>query len=177
MLLDLKALIASLTAAGEELEILSARINVRMSSFPHETTEGSYFAHAKLAIMVSDAAIASADPALNATGGYFNAIVSSMSSGDFETHRIGDILSKAITNWQVTAGTIYGEYQGAGTFDVTALMRRISMKIVESPMLATNPEICLIAGIVTEGGESSFPQFKGTLDMKVRRVSRTNRML
>jgi len=164
ILQDIRANLEQLVGTGEEIRVRSAKLTVQLY-----TATGGAHTRAHIVGMVSDSAIAGADPGDNNTFDNVDDALDVMTAGDYESRVLGAIQTKV-----QNSNTIV--YVGTVTVDVTDFVRKTAQLLARSAILATNPESKLVMVALSAVANASVSQFSW-LEVEYTLVPKQLRML
>jgi len=135
VLQDIKGTLETLAAAGEEIRIHKATLHIQLRSAT-ANCEGIFHTVG----MVSDGAIAAADPGDNNPSDTVDDALDVLTAGEYESQ----ILSELAFKENIASGVYYASQR----IDVTSFVRRTSEMLARSAMLSTNPASALVGLIL-----------------------------
>jgi len=164
ILQDIRANLEQLVGTGEEIRVRSAKLTVQLY-----TATGGAHTRAHIVGMVSDSAIAGADPGDNNTFDNVDDALDVMTAGDYESRVLGAIQTKVQNSSTIV-------YVGTVTVDVTDFVRKTAQLLARSAILATNPESKLVMVALSAVANASVSQFSW-LEVEYTLVPKQLRML
>ena len=163
-LFDLKSILEGLCGDGEELDIKSAKAVLQV--FGDQDTVFNLDHTFQALIMVADAAIASANAGSPTYD--IDELLDAMTSGNYEFKLLGEPLVPQLRRNDYNAADKL-ECSASRTLDITKPVRKASLKLIRSALLATNPEISFV--VVSPAGVGTT--YKIRLGIKIDYVVRT----
>ncbi len=131
-LMNLRSQLEAIAGAGEEVLITKAILRVQLRTTVSFT--------GNIGFLVSDAAIAGADPGENTLVGNFDDDIDVMTAGDYESRNLVSFLAK---EQPASSVFIYN-----GVLDVTDVVRKAAALLARSATLATNPYMSFVTALI-----------------------------
>lgn len=145
--IDIKSIVEQLAGQGEEIKVSKALVHLHF-------TDTCYY-EAEMAAMISDQAIATADPGENSSIGNLDDDCDVLTAGDYELQQVGQTRA---TMLDPTAPT----YKSHVFLDITPQVQKYCALLARSAVLATDPYFSLVIAGMTLTSNTA-PTVNGTV--------------